>query len=82
MHDPRSYLQIKEAAAFLAVSPSTLRNWERRGKIITHRHPINGYRLYKESDLEAILREIERSGAVRHSTEPAAVADRSEQSEG
>ena len=55
VHD---YLQIKAAAAFLGVSPSTLRNWERAGKLVAHRHPINGYRLYRIADLEAILAAI------------------------
>jgi len=54
----QDYLQIKAAAAFLGVSASTLRNWERSGKLVAHRHPINGYRLYRKSDLEAILAAI------------------------
>jgi MerR family copper efflux transcriptional regulator len=39
------YLQINEAAAYLGISPSTLRNWEKQGKLSTHRNPINSYRL-------------------------------------
>ncbi len=57
----RDYLMIKEAAAFLGVSPNTLRNWERDGKLATYRHPFNQYRLYKKADLEALLRRIEQS---------------------
>ncbi len=57
----RDYLTIKEAAAFLGVSPNTLRNWERNGKIATYRHPINHYRLYKKTELEALLAAIEAS---------------------
>ncbi|MDP9313428.1 MAG: helix-turn-helix domain-containing protein [Chloroflexota bacterium] len=60
----RDYLTIKEAAAFLGVSPNTLRNWERAGKIATHRHPLNGYRLYKQADLEALLIMIAQSAEV------------------
>jgi MerR family transcriptional regulator, copper efflux regulator len=51
----RSYLLIKEAAAFLGVSPATLRNWERTGRLAVRRHPINGYRLYDPAQLEEIL---------------------------
>ncbi len=58
----RDYLTIKEAAAFLGVSPNTLRNWERAGKIRTYRHPINSYRLYKQAELEQLLAAVERSG--------------------
>ena len=59
----RDYLQIKEAARFLGVSPATLRNWERRGKLAPRRHPINRYRLYRKADLERLLGEIESSTA-------------------
>ena len=59
----QDYLQIKAAAAFLGVSSSTLRNWERAGKLIAHRHPINGYRLYRKTDLEAILAAIAKPEA-------------------
>ncbi len=61
----RDYLTIREAASFLGVSPNTLRNWERSGKITTHRHPLNGYRLYKQTDLEALLVAIELSSQLR-----------------
>lgn len=58
----QNYLRIKQAAKFIGVSESTLRNWDRGGKIIAYRHPINRYRLYKKEDLEALLKKIERSG--------------------
>ena len=57
----QDYLKIKAAAAFVGVSVTTLRNWVRAGKLATYRHPINGYRLYKKSDLEALLAGIKRS---------------------
>lgn len=60
----QDYVQIKAAATLLGVSVNTLRNWERAGKISVYRHPINGYRLYKRSDLEAILASIASSSAA------------------
>jgi MerR family transcriptional regulator, copper efflux regulator len=60
----RDYLQVKEAAEILGVSPSTLRNWERAGKITAYRNPIIDYRLFRKSDLEKLLADIQRS-AVR-----------------
>lgn len=45
---------VSEAAAFLGVSPATLRNWDRAGKIKTFRHHINGYRLYPMDQLKEI----------------------------
>ncbi|AMV19852.1 MerR family DNA-binding transcriptional regulator [Planctomyces sp. SH-PL14] len=54
------YLRIKDAAAFLGVSPNTLRNWGRDGKVPEHRHPVNNYRLYKETELSRLLRLAEQ----------------------
>lgn len=42
------YLTVKEAAEYLGVSPNTLRNWGRDGKIAERCHPVNGYRLYSQ----------------------------------
>jgi DNA (cytosine-5)-methyltransferase 1 len=57
LHD---YLRIQEAAAFLGVSPNTLRNWGREEKVPEFRHPVNNYRLYRRSDLEELLRQVSR----------------------
>ena len=54
----KDYLRIGEAAQYLGVSPNTLRNWSRAGKIKSHRNPINRYRLFKKSDLERLLKQI------------------------
>ncbi len=56
----RDFLRISEAAEYLGVSPNTLRNWERAGKIVAHRHPVNQYRLFKREDLDAVLRKAEQ----------------------
>jgi DNA (cytosine-5)-methyltransferase 1 len=50
----RDFVRIKEAAAILGVHQNTLRNWGRAGKIAEYRHPINGYRLYRKSELETM----------------------------
>ncbi|MFO7907795.1 MAG: hypothetical protein R6U98_34435 [Pirellulaceae bacterium] len=39
-------------------SPNTLRNWENAGKIVAHRHPVNPYRLFKQDDLDILLRQV------------------------
>ena len=54
------YLTIKEAAEYLGVSTNTLRNWDRGGKLIAYRHPLNDYRLYKKSELEKLLVSIRK----------------------
>jgi len=50
-----TYITIKEAARLLQVCPATLRNWEKRGKLKTYRHPISNYRLYIKEELIAFL---------------------------
>lgn len=61
MHKIDDYLKIKDAANLVGVSPSTLRNWEKQGKLKAHRNPHNGYRLYRREDLELLLEEIGNS---------------------
>lgn len=56
----KDFLRITEAAEYLGVSPNTLRNWENAGKIAAHRHPVNGYRLFKQEELDALLNLAER----------------------
>jgi len=53
------YFTVQEAASFIGVSPSTIRNWDKAGKLKTTRNPLNGYRLIRQADLDAILRETD-----------------------
>ena len=69
----RGYVLIREAASFLGVSEGTLRNWHRDGKITAYRNPANGYRLFRQADLEAFLRRIARSTTSRGRRSNAAV---------
>ncbi len=52
------YLLVNEAAEFLGVSPNTIRNWGRDGKITEYRHPVNNYRLFKRTELERIRKKL------------------------
>ena len=52
------FLRISEAAAYLGVSPNTLRNWVNAGKIAAVRHPVNDYRLFKREVLDAVLKKV------------------------
>jgi excisionase family DNA binding protein len=53
-----SYVTLNEAASFLGVSKSTLRNWDKSGKLRAVRHPINDYRVYALTDLQAIQAQL------------------------
>ncbi len=48
-------LTVRVAAAYLGVSPGTLRAWDAQGKLPARRHPINGYRLYDRAALDELL---------------------------
>lgn len=54
-----SHLTIAEAASLLGVSVSTLRNWDRQGKLTPRRHPINGYRMYDRAEIVRLKEQIE-----------------------
>ena len=66
----RDFLRISEAAEYLGVSPNTLRNWERTGKIVAHRHPVNRYRLFKREELDALLQQAERPHGTESGNAP------------
>lgn len=51
---PADLLSIGEAAEFLGVSIDTLRRWERRGKVKTHRSP-GGHRYFSKEELRSLF---------------------------
>lgn len=51
-------MTIKDAAELLGVDKTTLRRWDKAGKLKPYRHPLNKYRLYKKADLEQLLKGI------------------------
>ncbi len=58
-------ITIQKAAEILGVTPLTLRNWDNSGKFPASRHPINNYRVYKLSDIEKLVMDIEESRGKR-----------------
>ena len=61
MNIARKYLSIKQAASVIGVTPLTLRNWDRAGKLSSYRNPINNYRYYRLDQIDAFLRQMESS---------------------
>ncbi|TSC90937.1 MAG: hypothetical protein G01um10142_187 [Parcubacteria group bacterium Gr01-1014_2] len=69
---PKQFLNVKQVAKILGVTPLTVRNWDKRGKLQAYRNPINNYRVYKVDDVEKLLEGIENSkGAPRETIEKA-----------
>ncbi|MEK7554919.1 MAG: N-6 DNA methylase [Patescibacteria group bacterium] len=48
-------LTVSAAASVFGVTSTTIRNWDKSGKLVSHRHPKNDYRLYSFSDLAKIV---------------------------
>ena len=60
------YVKVAEAAEILGVSQGTVRAWAGNGKIPVRVNPANGYRLFRRSDLEAFLDQVEQPVAKKH----------------
>lgn len=54
------YLKTAAAAEYLGVAQNTLRKWAARGDITMHRNPVNGYRLFRRTDLERFLKRVSK----------------------
>ncbi|MFC1595178.1 helix-turn-helix domain-containing protein [Patescibacteria group bacterium] len=55
------YYTIKNAAKFLGVSTVTLRNWDKQGKLVAYRHPMNNYRVYKKDQLDDLAKKFDQT---------------------
>jgi excisionase family DNA binding protein len=64
------YVLAAEAACILGVSVNTVRNWAREGKILHHRNPANGYRMFRRKDLEQFLAEAAKPVVLRNRKPP------------
>jgi len=58
MQTEKKLITIKEAASLLGVTPLTLRNWDKNGKLIALRHPLNNYRVYRRLDIDKLIEDI------------------------
>ncbi len=55
----KRYLTVKDVSQLIGVTPLTLRNWDKAGKLKAYRNPLNNYRVYKPEDIELFQRKIE-----------------------
>ncbi len=61
----QDYVTVTRAAELLGVSASTVRNWDRSGKLKAARNPMNGYRLYRREDIQSLLARIQKQATGR-----------------
>ncbi len=52
------FMTVGEASEYLGVSATSLRRWDRAGKLKARRHPVSRYRLYLKADLDKFLGEF------------------------
>ncbi len=60
----KKYVTVNAAAKLLGVTPLTLRNWDKAGKLVALRNPLNNYRIYKKEDIDFFLRRMESKGKI------------------
>lgn len=56
----KEYLSIKEASEILGVDRTTLRRWDKSGKLKPYRNPLNKYRQYKRVDVIKLAQETNK----------------------
>lgn len=70
---PKKFLTVNEVAKIIGVTPLTVRNWDKKGRLLAYRNPFNNYRMYKVEDVENLLKQIEGSkgnGFIRAVSQP------------
>jgi|688.fasta_scaffold2524049_1 excisionase family DNA binding protein len=65
MNTLTDYVKTAEAAEILGVSQNTLRKLAAAGAKPMHRNSGNGYRLFKQSDLETFLQKVAKPALPR-----------------
>lgn len=58
-NDMERYLTVSQVAKILDISSETLRRWDRNGKVVSKRHPINNYRVYSEEQVNSLVEELQ-----------------------
>lgn len=59
-----NYYTINKFSKIIGVTPQTLRNWDRSGKLQPHHTSSNGYRYYSEEQLNSVTGIIEKPRKV------------------
>lgn len=52
------YLRSSEVADLLGTTMTTLRKWDKNGKLKAFKHPISGFLLYRLKDISDLLEKL------------------------
>lgn len=53
------YIKVGDAAKILNINTETLRRWDKSGKFLSARHPINNYRVYSQGQVSTLIQELQ-----------------------
>ena len=59
-----NYYSINKFSNIIGVTPQTLRNWDKSGKLHPHHTSGNGYRYYSDEQLQAIVKETRKKVVI------------------
>lgn len=59
-----NFYTIHAASKILGVTPQTLRNWDKTGKLKPHHTSANGYRYYSQEQIDAFLRVAKKAERI------------------
>lgn len=59
-----NFYTIHAASKILGVTPQTLRNWDRDGKLKPHHTSANGYRYYSQEQIDVFLRVAKKAERI------------------
>ena len=62
MKNLQNLMTIAQAAEYIGVTPLTLRNWDKAGKLQAVRNPLNGDRMYDKEELDKFLALLQKGG--------------------
>ena len=62
MKNLQNLMTIAQATEYIGVTPLTLRNWDKAGKLQAVRNPLNGYRMYDKEELDKFLALLQKGG--------------------
>ena len=62
MKNLQNLMTIAQAAEYIGVTPLTLRNWDKAGKLQAIRNSLNGYRMYDKEELDKFLALLQKGG--------------------
>ncbi len=56
----KGLITVTQTARLFNVSPQTIKRWDKAGKLVAKRNPMNNYRFYREVEIKKLIEKMER----------------------